>query len=115
MTGVRAYHRAACPAKNDADARCKCRPTWQAEVYDARGGKRIRKHFSTRAAAKAWRADALVALRRGTMTTPTKRTVAEAAGELLEGMRDGTIRNRKGAVYKPSAVRSYQRALNLRV
>lgn len=113
--GVRAYHGAGCPAKNATEARCTCRPTWQAEVYDARAGRRVRKHFPTRAAAKAWRDDARVALRRGTMTAPSRRTIAEAAAELLEGMRDGTIRNRKGDVYKPSAIRSYERALNLRV
>ena len=115
MTGVRANHRAGCPAKNNVGGRCGCRPTWQAEVWDARRNGRIRKHFPTQAAAKAWRADALVALRRGTLAAPTRTTVAEAAAALLGGMRDGSIPNRKREPYKPSAVRSYERALKLRI
>ena len=32
--------------------------TWQAEVYDARTGRRLRKHHRTLAEARAWRQDA---------------------------------------------------------
>jgi integrase len=43
------------------------------------------------------------------------RTVKQAADAWLEGARAGTVRNRKGRPYKPSALRGYERALQLRV
>jgi len=42
-------------------------------------------------------------------------TLAQAAAEWLEGARAGTIRTRSGDAYKPGTVRSYERALRLRV
>ncbi|HWH43278.1 MAG TPA: tyrosine-type recombinase/integrase, partial [Thermoleophilaceae bacterium] len=42
-------------------------------------------------------------------------TVREAGAALVAGMRDGTIRNRKGQPYKPSAIRGYERCLRLRI
>jgi integrase len=42
-------------------------------------------------------------------------TLREAADEWLKGGWDGRIRTRSGNVYKPSALRSYERALRLRV
>jgi integrase len=84
-------------------------------VWSNRDGKRIRKTFPTLAAAKAWRRDALVALERGTMRAPTATTVREAAEAFLAGARQGTIRNRGGDPFKPSAIRTYEQALRLRV
>jgi integrase len=89
--------------------------SYQASVWSSRDQRRIRKEFPTLAAAKAWRHDALVALRKGTMCAPTATTLNEAAHAWLEGVRAGTIRNRNGEPYKPSAIRSYARALRLRV
>jgi integrase len=37
--------------------------------------------------------------------------VREAAEKMIEGMRCGTVRNRSGDVYKPSAIRGYEDAL----
>ena len=111
--GIAVKHRGGCATR--AGGRCNCRPSYQAGVWDNRRGKKIRKAFPTLAAAKAWRQDALVALRRGTMTAPSQTTVAAAAEALLEGMADHSVRNRKGDPYKPSVVRSYERALRLRV
>src|SRR5437763_1676673 len=95
--------------------RCRCEPTYQAAVWSNRERKRIRREFPTLAAAKLWRQDALVALRRGTMRAPTATTVREAAQAWLEGARAGTVLNRKREPYKPSTLRSYERALRLRV
>jgi len=50
-----------------------------------------------------------------TMAAPKKVTVAKAADDLIAGMEDGSIRNRRGEPYKPSAIRSYRRAIELRV
>ena len=52
---------------------------------------------------------------RGQVIAPARRTVQEAADELLAGMREGSIVNRSRRRYKPAAIRSYQRALQLRL
>jgi integrase len=62
-----------------------------------------------------WRADATTQLRRGTMSTPTKTTVREAGEALIEGMRSGAVRNRKGQTHKPSVTRGYEDALEDRI
>ena len=89
--------------------------SYRAKVWSSRDGKAIRKTFPTMAAAKAWRHDALVALERGTLRAPKQTTVAEAAEAWLDGARAGTVRNRSGDPYKPSAIRGYAKALRLRV
>jgi Phage integrase, N-terminal SAM-like domain len=78
-----------------------------------RDGKKIRKTFPTFDAAKAWRNDALVGLRRGGLRVPPRTTVRKAAEELVDGIRSGLFRTRSGDVYKPSVVRSYEQALRL--
>jgi integrase len=113
--GVWPRHKPGCPARNSREGRCRCTPTYQAAVWSGRERKRIRREFATLAAAKAWRQDAQVALRQGTMRAPTTTTIGEAADEWLVGARAGTIFNRKREPYKPSALRSYERVLKLRV
>jgi integrase len=95
--------------------RCNCRPTYQASVWSARDGRRIKKSFPTLAEAKAWRAAAQTAIRRGTLRAPSQVTLREAAEAWLAGARDGSIRNRSGDRYKPSVVRGYETSLRLRV
>ncbi len=88
---------------------------YRAHVWSNRDRKLVRKSFSTLAAAKSWRADAQTALNQGRMRAATSTTLREAAGAWLEGARAGAIRNRSGDLYKPSAIRGYDRALRLRV
>lgn len=76
---------------------------------------KIRRTFDSQAAAKAWRADALIRLSRGQLSTGRSRTVREAATALIDGMREGTVRTRSGDPYKPSAIRSYDETLRLHV
>ena len=85
-------------------------PTYQAQAYDARTGRQVWRTFATRSAAKLWRQDAQVALRRGTMRPPTARTIGEAADVLIAGAHDGTILDRGGKPYKPSTARGYEAA-----
>jgi len=49
------------------------------------------------------------------MRAPVSLTLREAAGAWLSGATDGSIRNRSGDRYKPSAVRGYETSLRLRV
>ena len=58
---------------------CSCTPSYRAEVWSARDGKKIRKDGRTLAEAKAWRADAMGELCRGTRRASVPLTVAEAA------------------------------------
>jgi integrase len=112
-TGVQVRHSRACDTRSGQP--CSCKATYQASVWSARDRQRIRKTFPTLSEAKAWRQDAQVALRRGTMTVPSRMTFQEAADRWLAGVRAGSIRNRSGDEYKPSAVRGYEQALRTRV
>lgn len=113
--GVRVRHGRGCPKAADSDARCRCTPSYEAFVFDAREGRKIRKTFPTLAAARGWRSDALGAVRKGTMTATTTSTLRAAAEAWLAGARDGSIRTRSGDAYKPSALRGYEAALRLRI
>ncbi|MDQ3889698.1 MAG: site-specific integrase [Actinomycetota bacterium] len=112
-SGIRVRHAKVCPFRSGAA--CRCRPTYQASVWSAREGKRLFKTFATLAEAKAWRSEAQVALRRGTMRARSSGTLREAAEAWLEGAKSGAVRNRSGHAYKPSAIRGYEAALVMRV
>ena len=107
--GIDVRHRQGCPAKNGG--RCRCKPAYQASVYSARDGKKLRKTFATHAAANAWRQDAAGLVRRGALRAAPPTTVRQAADAFLEGARDGSIRTRSGGAYKPSAIRGYEHGL----
>jgi integrase len=111
--GILLRHRKACATHSGG--RCNCRPSYQASVWSPRDERRIKKSFPTLAAAKAWRAEAQTAIRRGTMRAPSQLTLREAAQAWLVGAREGSIRNRSGDRYKPSVVRTYEIALRLRL
>jgi integrase len=113
--GIRVRHAKNCPASNDAGQPCRCSPSYEAWVYSARDGKKIRESFPTLAAAKGWRADATSALRKGAMRAPSQVTLREAATAWLQGAKAGLIRNRSGDAYKPSVLRSYEAALEARI
>jgi integrase len=111
--GIVVRHLKACATRSGG--RCNCKPTYQASVWSVRDRRRIKKSFPRLAEAKAWRAAAQKAIRRGTMRAPSQLTLREAAGAWLAGARDGSIRNRSGDHYKPSVVRGYETSLRLRV
>jgi hypothetical protein len=67
--GILVRHVKACATHSGR--RCNCRPSYQASVWSPRDQKRIKKSFPTLAAAKAWRAEAQTAIRRGTMCAPS--------------------------------------------
>jgi hypothetical protein len=111
--GITVRHSRTCPARSDG--RCRCRPSYQAQVWSTRDEKRLSRSFPTLAAAKAWRHDALVGVRRGTVRANVALALHEVAAEWLRGARDGSIRNRSGDRYKPSALRGYEQALRDRI
>src|SRR3954447_4145407 len=111
--GITVRHGTGCAAPEGGS--CSCTPSYRAEVWSARDGRKIRKDCRTLAEAKAWRADALGEVRRGTRRASAPLPVAEAAEAWLTGARAGAIRNRSGDEYKPSSIRGYEEALRIRV
>ena len=111
--GIRARHARTCPSRTGGT--CRCTPGYEASAWSARDGKKVRRTFSTLSEARAWRHDASTQLRRRTMRAPTTTTLREAAEAWLDGAKAGTIRNRSGDRYKPSAIRGYEAALRSRV
>jgi integrase len=111
--GVDVRHGRACRSRTGG--RCNCTPRYQAHVFDALTGRRLRRTFDTLTAAKLWRQDAQVALRRGTMRVASAPTLAQAAHDLVAGMADGSVLDRGGRPYKPSTIRSYEASLRLHV
>ncbi|MGH3102838.1 MAG: hypothetical protein ACRDN6_01915, partial [Gaiellaceae bacterium] len=75
LTGIEVRHARACASREGG--KCNCRPTYQASVWSPRDQKRLRKTFPTLAAARAWRAEAQTAVRRGAMRAPAATTVRE--------------------------------------
>jgi len=92
---------------------CKC--PWQAFVYSPADGKKIRKLFPSKGAAKSWRDDAQGQVRRKVLRAPTSQTLTQAAEQLLAGMKSGLIITRSKEPYKPATIRSYGDVLRLRV
>jgi hypothetical protein len=97
--GIRTRQARSCRSRDGG--RCNCTPSYQAQAYDVRTGRQVWRTFTILSAAKLWRQDAQVALRRGTMRPPTAKTIAEAAEILIKGAHDGTILDRAGKPYKP--------------
>jgi integrase len=107
--GIVVKHRAGCASL--MGARCNCRRIYQAAVWSARDGRRIRKHFHSLSDAKVWREESYRKLRRRELRAPSAITFGEAAVLWLQGARVGTVRTRSGDEYKPSTIRSYEQAL----
>lgn len=112
-TGIRKLHSKGCRSK--AAGRCNCGAGYEASIYLAREGRKIRRTFGRESEAKAWRADAQAEANAGKLRTPTRLTIRDAAWLWLEGADQGAIRDRSGRPYKPSTLRGYRQALRLRV
>ena len=108
--GIEVRHRKRCRSPRE-DGRC-CGASFQAQAYDARGGKPVKRTFPTRTAAKLWRSDAQKALRDGDRATviSSSKTIGQALDELIAGMREGTVLDRSGRRYRPATIRSYAQA-----
>jgi integrase len=113
-TGIEMKHQTRC-ATRSGSRRCTCRPTYQAEVWSSRDGRKIRRRFAAEASAIAWQAEARYSLGRGRLRAAPSNTLRGAGDVLLAGMESGAIRNRSGDVYKPSVIRGYRQALRSHV
>lgn len=111
--GIRKRHSKRCNSRKGG--RCNCNAGWEASIYLAREGRKLRRTFTREAEAKTWRADALAAANTRSLRTPSQITVEQAAWLWLEAARTGAVRDRSGHHYKPGTLREYGRALSLRV
>jgi integrase len=108
-TGMRQRHGLKCTGKG----RCSC--PWEAWVYSKRDGRKIRKTFPTRAAAKGWREDSRGAVKRGELRPPTTTTVRQAAEVFMAGAKAKAIPTTSGDDYKPATLRGYRVSLDKRI
>lgn len=112
--GITLRHARSCASRRERG--CDCTPTHQAHVFDSRTGKRIRRTFPSKSAAKRWRQDAIVALRQGTLSESKPKTaLKEACDAWLADARAGVVNTQSGDPYKPGTLRAYDQALRLRV
>jgi integrase len=95
-----------------AAGKCGCKASYLASVYSARDGKLIRKTFATQREAEVWRGEIRGAVDQGKVRAPSRITFAQAAEELLAGMKDGTRETRSGRRYKPATIRRYELAVH---
>ena len=112
-TGIRRRHSGNCRAGDD-EGRCNCKAGFEAWVYLAREGKKIRKTFALESEAKAWRAEATTAARAGKLRTASRLTVGEAAWLWLEAAHTGAVKDR-GAALTAGDPGEYELALRSRV
>ena len=109
-SGIEPRHARACASRpKNGGGRCNCTPTFQAQVYDKRKGKPIKRTFKTKSAAKRWRQDAIVALRRGELSSDPGPTLNHALDRWLCAL--GTEQTRSGDRYKPGTMRDYERCI----
>jgi integrase len=115
-TGIEARHARACASrKANGGRRCNCTPSYQAQVYDRRTKKVVKRTFATRTEAKRWRSDAQAALRRGELSADRGPMLKDALAAWIASLEAGHERNRSGDPYKPSAIRGYRHTLERRV
>ena len=111
--GIDTRHSRSCRSHNGG--RCDCDPTLPARVR-LKGRSPVVRHFASYAEAVSWRKDAVIALRRGRdVDQGGRKTLRTVAAAWLKAAEAGTVRARGGDAYKPSAIRSYERTLRLRV
>jgi integrase len=96
------------PCRSHQGGACNCQPAFRAYVYDRATKQKVRRAFGTLAEAKAWRASVTVKRDKGRRIAPSKVTLRQAAEAWLAGAEAGTLRNRSGEPYKPSALRGYR-------
>ena len=111
--GIRARHARACASR--IGRKCDCTPTWEAWAYSRVDRKKLRKTFPTKRQARAWRRAMLVHADRGHLRESSPVTLADAGDRWLAMASKGEITNRSGRRYKPSALRTIEQDLRLRL
>jgi hypothetical protein len=71
--GIRKRHSKACNALHGK--RCNCKAGWEASIYLAREGRKLRRTFARESEARTWRADTRAAATTCTPNSPSRITV----------------------------------------
>jgi integrase len=110
-TGIRKRHSKPCASWQGG--RCNCKAGYEAWVYISRERGRVTETFKRKEEAKAWREEALVAARRGSLQLANRdpRSLAVALAQFVEDMKAGKVRPKQRERYKPSTIRSYDQSL----
>jgi integrase len=113
--GIVKLHSKGCPAKDGG--RCACNAGYEAWVYLAREGRKVRKTFPRKAEAKSWRTEALNAAQGGALRSAKRdsRILVSALQGFVEGMKAGTVRPKGKERYKPNTMRAYERAVRVHI
>ncbi len=105
-TGIRTRHGRACASRSGRV--CNCNPSYEAWVYSARDRRKLRHTLPDVAAAKGWRHDAASAVRKGTMTVPTRLTLGRGGRGVACGRESGCGPHARGLAVKPAVLRGYE-------
>ena len=105
-TGIRVRHARSCPVGHSPEARCKCRPSYEAFVFSVRDGKKLRRTFPSLAAAKAWRHDASTTSARAQCARLSRQRFARRPRSGLQAL--ATARSAPAAVTTVQAERAPQ-------
>lgn len=108
-TGIRRRHSKSCRSRRKE--KCNCKGGYEAWVYSPSDGRKVRRTFAEYAEARSWRADAKRQIDQGTLRSPSRLTLTDAAEAWLAGAEAGEVRNRSGERFKPSTLRGYRRNL----
>jgi integrase len=113
--GIYARHRKSCANAGQPDWSCGCPPSYQAQAWSRRDGRRPTRTFPRLREAVKWRNDARGAVQSGKVAGSRALTLRRASDDFMEAAEGKLVLNRSGRPYKPSVVRSYRTALELRV
>ena len=112
--GIQERHSRGCRSRQGG--RCNCDPTYRVRVWDPRQSKRYSRGFMSLDAAQDWQREAMTAIRYGgAPRLEAKDSLEAVASAWLDDAERGIVRNKSGQPFKPSALRSYETALRLRV
>lgn len=104
---IETRHQTKCRKAVEKEARCNCKPSYRVAVYSGKQGTRRLKTFPSHAAALSFETAAKAAQRPS--LNGTNVSLTEAMESLFEGMRLGTVLNRKREQYKSGVVDGYER------
>jgi integrase len=113
--GIYARHRKSCANAGQPDWSCGCPPSYQAQAWSRRDGRRPTRTFPRLREAVKWRNDARSAVQSGKVAGSRALTLRRASDDFMEAAEGKLVLNRSGRPYKPSVLRSYRTALDLRV
>jgi integrase len=109
-TGIEQRHSTSCAAGRDPDKRCTCSPrVYRAWVSDPTSKRKRRSPpFTSHAAAAAWRAEALAALKTLAGRPKEQPKLRDAVADAIAGIEVGAIVTTRGTPFAPGSIRNLE-------